>query len=458
MLVGFTKVELSFLGVRIDKDSINIAIRRNYLVAENKVFFLNTVLARLGDEGHILLHFIFGATGKGIRWFPQGNQAFHIGPTLGIFRELLWISRLGPVKMVDRVARIIRIMDEIRIVKRCAVLIGQQMRFIWNLVFRDRIFVGRIAELLGPAVLLTRVDKWCPLRSQNHQISQTQAAMNLLIIGSHCRIFLDWLSNDIKERQIIMGCDVLDHISWAIRLKIGWLRLDVFEDIFHTAFATGDKGWCSLIWITWFQGIANIIWEDCYRVCWLHPRLVSRLDSFIFITCISLPALTQHNEIWIKFLGFFKGFLDGLSIVVPHHIKAEAIYLVLLCQVLDRIHQDPSAHIVSSTQAAATKAWSRCTIRIHKVVVIGLQIFKDWGLSRVIIDHIHDNAHATLMNFVDKVFEFLNALGWICRCAGIHTCQRKIVLRVIAPVVVTVAGSVLVHALSIFQLIYKVIT
>ena len=104
--------------------------------------------------------------------------------------------------------------------------------------------------MLGPAVLLTRVDKWCPLRSQNHQISQTQAAMNLLIIGSHCRIFLDRLGNDIKERQIIMGCDVLDHIPWAIRLKIGWLRLDVFEDIIHTAFATGDKGWCSFIWIT----------------------------------------------------------------------------------------------------------------------------------------------------------------------------------------------------------------
>ena len=76
----------------------------------------------------------------------------------------------------------------------------------------------------------------------------------------------------------------------------------------------------------------------------------------------------------------------------------------------------------------------------------------------MIIDHIHDNTHATLMNFVDKVFEFLNALGWICRRAGVHTCQREVVLRVIAPVIVAVAGSVLVHALSIFQLIYKVIT
>ena len=56
-----------------------------------------------------------------------------------------------------------------------------------------------------------------------------------------------------------MSGDVLDHIPRAIRLKIGWLRLDVFEDIFHTTFATSDKGWCSLIWITRFQGVANII-------------------------------------------------------------------------------------------------------------------------------------------------------------------------------------------------------
>ena len=42
--------------------------------------------------------------------------------------------------------------------------------------------------------------------------------------------------------------------------------------------------------------------------------------------------------------------------MISHHIKAETVYLVLVCQVLDRIHQDPSAHIVSSAQAAATKA------------------------------------------------------------------------------------------------------
>ena len=76
----------------------------------------------------------------------------------------------------------------------------------------------------------------------------------------------------------------------------------------------------------------------------------------------------------------------------------------------------------------------------------------------MIIDHVHDNTHAMLMNFIDKVFEFLNALAWICRCARVHTCQREVVLRVIAPVIVAVARSVLVHALSIFQLIYKIIT
>ena len=56
-----------------------------------------------------------------------------------------------------------------------------------------------------------------------------------------------------------MSSDVLDHVPWTICLKIGWLRLDVFEDIFYVALAIRDKGWCSLIWITRFQGIANII-------------------------------------------------------------------------------------------------------------------------------------------------------------------------------------------------------
>ena len=47
-----------------------------------------------------------------------------------------------------------------------------------------------------------------------------------------------------------MGRNVLDHIPWTICLKIGWLCLDILENIFYIALSTSDKGWRSFIWIT----------------------------------------------------------------------------------------------------------------------------------------------------------------------------------------------------------------
>ena len=49
-----------------------------------------------------------------------------------------------------------------------------------------------------------------------------------------------------------MGRTVLDDISWAICLKVGWLRDEILEDGRNLSFSIGDKGWLSLIWIARF--------------------------------------------------------------------------------------------------------------------------------------------------------------------------------------------------------------
>ena len=74
--------------------------------------------------------------------------------------------------------------------------------------------------------------------------------MNLCIIGWDTRVLLNRLSDNIKEGQVIMGRNVLDDITWAICLKVGWLRDEILEDGRNLPFSIGNKGWLSLIWIT----------------------------------------------------------------------------------------------------------------------------------------------------------------------------------------------------------------
>ena len=47
-----------------------------------------------------------------------------------------------------------------------------------------------------------------------------------------------------------MGRNILDDISWAICLKVGWLCDEILKDSSNLSFSIGDKGWLSLIWIT----------------------------------------------------------------------------------------------------------------------------------------------------------------------------------------------------------------
>ena len=143
-------------------------------------------------------------------------------------------------------------MDKVRIVKWFSIFIYQQMRFVWNLVIRNRRAVSWILELLGPTIFLTRMKERCALSCQDQQISETQATMDLRIISWNARIFLDRLSDNIKEGQIIVGCNVLDNITGTICLKIGWLCDEILKDSCNLSFSIGDKGWLSLIWIARF--------------------------------------------------------------------------------------------------------------------------------------------------------------------------------------------------------------
>ena len=74
--------------------------------------------------------------------------------------------------------------------------------------------------------------------------------MDFSIVLSLAWVFFDRLGNDVKEGQVIMGCDILDDISRAVSFKVGWLSNEIFEDSVDITLAACDKGRLTFVWIT----------------------------------------------------------------------------------------------------------------------------------------------------------------------------------------------------------------
>ena len=189
----------------------------------------------------------------------KSNQSFHVVATLDIFRIGFFICCLGPVKLVDSIARVIRVMDEVWIDKWIAVFITQQVRFVWNLIVWNWSLVGWVKELFGTPVFLTRVDKRSSLSRQNHEVSKSQATMDFSIVFGLTWVFFDRLGDDVKESQVIMGCDILDNISWVVCFKFSWLSNEIFKDGIDITFTTCDKGRLPFVWIARLEVVADVV-------------------------------------------------------------------------------------------------------------------------------------------------------------------------------------------------------
>ena len=110
------------------------------------------------------------------------------------------------------------------------------MGLIRRLVVVHLILVGRIQQLLGPTHFLTGMDKWCPLGSQNHEVTQTNALMNLSRMG--LRILLNGLGDNIMQGQVVVSSDVLNHIARCICNKVTWVGNNIIEDLVDIAWRT----------------------------------------------------------------------------------------------------------------------------------------------------------------------------------------------------------------------------
>ena len=210
------------------------------------------------------------------------------------------------------------------------------MGLIRRLVVIHLILVCRVQQLLGPPHFLTGMDKWCPLGSQNHEVTQTNALMNFSRMG--LRILLNGLGNNIVQGQVVVGSNVLNHVTRCICNKVTWVGNNIIEDLVDIAWPACQEARLPFRWVAGLEFVTDLIGEDRHTVGRPHPVLVGRLNRITFVPDKGPPTFPKHEDLRIEGASCPVSLGNGFSIMVPHHVEAEAVHLEGVGPVFNGIH------------------------------------------------------------------------------------------------------------------------
>ncbi|MNZ67922.1 hypothetical protein D3C78_861800 [compost metagenome] len=261
--------------------------------------------------------------------------------------------------------------------------------------------------------------------------------MDFKIIRLYRRVLLDRLRYDIVERQVIMRLDVRHNISRIVSRCIAWLCFYIIQDGLDASRAAGNKPRLSLGAIAGFQFVTNLVREYADAVRLIHPILIGSLACerrIGFMSGKRPPALADKECVWVNGCSRINSLLHGIVRCIAHHIPAHAVNFVLLEPVLHGIHHKLLRHFVVRCQIVAEAA-NEAAIRLLECIIIRDDIIQKIRFGHMRIDHIEDDAHARFMNRVNQALKLLDSQLGISRILRISAVRRKIIVRVVAPVV-----------------------
>ena len=170
--------------------------------------------------------------------------------------------------------------------------------------------------------------------------------------------------------------------------------------------------------------------------------------------CSAGPAFAVKDRPGIDGVHLGLDLLHGLYIMKRHQIKAEAVHMIFLRPVADRIHHVlPEHRAFRSGFIAAPGAVGPAAAVVKPIVVIRNNPVQA-GISVIgmVIDHIHDHTQPASMQRLHHLLEFRNtdlAVEWI---RGIASFRHVIVLRVVSPVKLRLIGGLVHRGIIVYRL------
>ena len=158
------------------------------------------------------------------------------------------------------------------------------------------------------------------------------------------------------------------------------------------------------------------------------------------------PALAVDQRVRIdRVQGAFDR-LHGLEIVQRHQVEAEAVDLVFLRPVADRIDHVLAEHrALRGRLVAAAAAVRGAAVVCEAVVIIGDDAV-EIGIETegVVVHHVHHHADPGLVQALHHLLELVHAHRAVIGIGGVAAFGDVVVLRIVAPVELRLVGA-LVH-------------
>ena len=161
------------------------------------------------------------------------------------------------------------------------------------------------------------------------------------------------------------------------------------------------------------------------------------------------PALAVHQQRRVELVELVSDHIHRLDIVQTHKVEAEAVQLVLRCKIFEGVYHKSAVHkVLRSGLVAAAGAVGEAAVLVHPMVIVRealmeRRLFREIG---VVVNDIHNNSDAVLMQLHDQLLELSYAALGIKGIGGIGTLKAVVIEGVVAPVVLRLEGLALVHS------------
>ena len=144
--------------------------------------------------------------------------------------------------------------------------------------------------------------------------------------------------------------------------------------------------------------------------------------------------------------------VHGPDIMNTHQVEAEPVHVILVIPVSHTLHHELAHHRLFRSRLVATAGAigvcrSVLIILNNPVIIVGIGTLEIGvhDIISVVIDHVEDHGDACLMECLYHLLELTDAADRVIGVGGIATLWHIIVDRVIAPVILWLVQTGLVH-------------
>ena len=177
----------------------------------------------------------------------------------------------------------------------------------------------------------------------------------------------------------------------------------------------------------------------------IQSRLVGLVGAVLIIVAVTGPALAVKDDGAFAVIGIQSppDLGHGIHIMDAHQVEAEAVQVVLACPVVQGIHHEFAVHgALASGGVAAAGLVVVGEIGINLVIIVRHDL-GEIGICRVVgvvVNHIHDDLDARVMQCLDHLLHLRDADVAVVGIAGVGALRHIVVFGIVAPVVVFSKG------------------